>query len=172
MSSRPTLLTGKRNKKKTSSSRLVLKTINDNAGTPAVVVDMAHGDVSFGKAANSVDKIVDKDPKNQHEAAVKNIIEDEVSKNHEDTVEDGLASRIRSNAKQILKWVAEKGEQPPSSNVEARQLAIALKALDEIALDEMLTAEQKVNANLQRIECELKCIYATLNASMRLLVSL
>jgi protein gp37 len=47
-----------------------LDTTQENAGTPAALDDMTHGDVTLANT-NSVDKVVDKDPKHQYEDTVK-----------------------------------------------------------------------------------------------------
>jgi hypothetical protein len=119
------------------SSRLVLGTISENAGTPVEVVVKMHDYVTLHKDANSVDKIVDKDPTNQHETT---------AESEEDKLEDIVAflncyvdkeetagnpslrsdvPSLRSDVKYLLKLVAEvKVLQPLSSNVQV-QLALS-----------------------------------------------
>jgi hypothetical protein len=62
--SRPTLLTGKQDAQKTPSSRVVLKTLSENAGAPAALEDVTHGNVTLDNV-NSVDKVVEDTVKGQ-----------------------------------------------------------------------------------------------------------
>jgi hypothetical protein len=144
MCSRRPLLAGKQGKAKMLSNRLVLGTLGENAGTPVEVVAKMHDCVTLNKDTNSVDKTVDKDPKNQHETTVESK-EDKREEiitilnfclDNEETA--GLIPSIRSDAKDLLKLVAEVGVLQPLSSDDEAQLVILMKALDAI--------EQKINA--------------------------
>jgi chromosome segregation ATPase len=154
---RPKLLAGKQDTEMKPSIRTVLDTINEKAGSPTVVVVKMHDYATLEKAANSVDKIVDKDPKKQHEDTVKSK-----EGNLEEAIA-GLNSRLSSYEKQILKLAL-------SSNVEA-QPAILLKASIETlnaqkqlinAMQQQINAmQQEKNAKQQDINAKLQEINAT-----------
>jgi hypothetical protein len=150
---------------------MALQTIDENARTSAVFVNKTHGDVTWDNAnSNSVDKVMDKDPVNQHEDAVKGQ-KDKL----EETVA-GLNSRLSSDSKHIFKLVAEKVVlQPLYSNVVA-QLAFIIevfeeeKALDIEKISLLEERDKKISGEIEKLKRSLDARQQLLDVSTRLLV--
>jgi hypothetical protein len=91
---------------------MVLKTVDKNTGTQAAFVDMTHGNVTLDRT-NSVDKAVDKDPKDYHE---------DIAKGQEDSkLEETVASLNScpgSDSKKVSNLVSEKENPAEESSKE------------------------------------------------------
>jgi predicted DNA binding protein len=171
---------------------MVLNTDSENAGTQATCDGMTPRGNATLDNINSVDKVVDKDPKNQHE---------DTDKSQEDKPKEtvvSLNSCLASDSKKVSKLVAEKGEvllQPRRYNdVEAhdmiQELALAFSMLEADhtklttendslqekgqALDieniSLLEEKHEISREIEKLERSLDTRQQLLDESMRLLV--
>jgi hypothetical protein len=151
MISHSTILAGKQDRKESPSSPMVLKKVGKNTGTPPVLVDMTrektvgendgtlpvlvdmtHGNVTWDHV-NSVDKVADKDPKNQHEDTSSKLEETAASLSlgsHSKKVSNLVADKLRCRCNDVEAHLASINQEVASaiSELEA-QLATIIQEL-------------------------------------------